>query len=141
MLALRARLGTIELVRGTDREEVPVVERFFSGGSNSVRGFDYKELGPLDADGDPTGGLSWSELSAELRFPIWWLFGGVVFFDAGQVQLAPNDWDPDGFETAIGTGLRFGTPIGPVGLDVGFPLDPNRGDSKYRIHLSVGHAF
>lgn len=141
VLALRADLGTIEPVAGTSASDIPVFLRFFSGGSASVRGYDRHRLGPLDDDGDPLGGLSFAEASAEVRFPIWRALGGVFFFDAGQVRARPHDWSTDDISTAWGGGIRIATPVGPLRLDIGVPLDDRPTTESYELHLSVGHAF
>jgi outer membrane translocation and assembly module TamA len=85
--------------------------------------------------------LSWAELSAELRFPLWGPLGGVLFANAGQVRSRPHDLKLDAFFTSVGAGLRFATPIGPLRLDVGVPLEKGPGIPDYRLHFSVGHAF
>jgi outer membrane translocation and assembly module TamA len=118
-----------------------VYKRLYSGGSTSVRGFEYQKLGPLDADGDPLGGLSSAVASVELRFPIWRRLRGVGFFDAGVVDLKPFRYPIDEIQTAAGPGIRLVTPIGSLRLDVGFPIDRGPDQDLYQIHLSVGHTF
>ncbi len=141
VLALRLRLGAIEPVFGSDRSDVPIFKRFFSGGSNSVRGFDYQELGPRDANGEPLGGLTLTESTAELRFPIWRFLEGVTFFDAGQVARGPFAFDPDDLYYSAGPGLRVRTPLGALGLDWGYLLRRPPGVDRWRIHFSVESAF
>ncbi|MCA9511353.1 MAG: BamA/TamA family outer membrane protein, partial [Myxococcales bacterium] len=140
VLALRFEIGAIHPLGGTGEFDVPVFERFFTGGSTSVRGYDYHLVGPLDAEGDPLGGLSWAEAAAELRFPIWDPVGGVVFVDAGDIERRPAHWGRDVFPGA-GAGLRIATPVGPLRFDVAFPLDDGARIDRYEIHFSVGHAF
>jgi outer membrane protein insertion porin family/translocation and assembly module TamA len=141
VLALRLRLGTIQPFGGNQSEEVPLVARFFSGGSNSVRGFDYQELGPLDAAGNPVGGTSLAGGSVELRFPIWRQLGGVVFLDGGEVDLDPFTWRLQDMFYSVGTGVRYRTPLGPLRLDLGYVLNPEDEIDRFRVHFSVGHAF
>ena len=140
-LALRADSGTIEPVGSTSSSEVPIFVRFFAGGSTSVRGYDRHALGPLDDDGDPLGGLSWSEGSAELRFPIWNAISGVFFFDVGQIRTKPHDWALNDYSAAWGGGIRIATPVGPLRFDLGIPLDDRPNAEAFEIYLSVGHTF
>jgi len=141
VLASRFQIMAIQPVLGSDDAGVPVYKRLYVGGSTTVRGFKYQELGPLDADGNPLGGLSAAVASVELRFPIWKRLRGVAFFDAGVVDLRPFRYPIDEIQTSAGPGIRLATPIGSLRLDVGFPIDPDPGQDSYRIHLSVGQAF
>jgi outer membrane translocation and assembly module TamA len=148
VLAMRVKVATFEPLGSDGRGDVPLFKRLYAGGSVSVRGFDYHRLGPRDKDGDPLGGLSLAEGSLELRFPIWpavsglWSrLGGVAFFDTGQVSTQPHDWRGDDFFYAVGGGLRVGTPVGPIRLDVGHVLNPSDFESDVRVHFSVGHTF
>ena len=141
MLALKLRLGSLEPFAGDAERDVPVYERFFSGGSTTVRGFDYQELGPQDEDGDPAGGFSLLEASAELRFPIWRALGGVAFVDAGQVGAEPWRFRGSDLFFSVGAGLRYSTPVGPLRVDLAQVIDPPDGQDGLRIHFSIGHAF
>jgi outer membrane protein insertion porin family len=148
VLALRVKAATLEPLGSDGRGDVPLFKRLYSGGSMSVRGFDYHRLGPRDPDGDPLGGLSLAEGSVELRFPIWpgmkgfWSnLGGVVFFDTGEVSKQPHDWRGEDFFYSVGGGLRLGTPVGPIRLDVGHVLNPTDFEKTVRVHFSVGHTF
>jgi outer membrane translocation and assembly module TamA len=141
VLALRADAGTIEPVGGTRSADIPIFERYFSGGANSVRGYSRHLVGPLDADGDPLGGLTRAEASAELRVPIWRALGAVAFFDAGQIRTKPHDWSTHDIYPAWGGGLRLGTPVGPIRFDIGVPLKDGPKVNRFEIFLSVGHAF
>jgi outer membrane protein assembly complex protein YaeT len=148
VVAVRAKVATFEPLGSDGRGDVPLFKRLYSGGSVSVRGFDYHRLGPRDEDGDPLGGLSLAEGSVELRFPIWpavgGLFshlGGVVFFDTGEISVQPHDWRGKDFFYAVGAGLRLGTPVGPIRLDVGHVLNPSDFEEDFRVHFSVGNTF
>lgn len=141
VLAGRLHLGVLEPLRDDGAGSVPIFKRFFSGGSASVRGFDLDQLGPLDDDEDPIGGLTVAEVGIELRFPLWKRLGGVVFTDAGQVNRRSFHLDGDDFFYSAGIGLRFATPIGPVRVDLAQILNPPSGVQPFRIHFSIGHAF
>ncbi|MFH1060187.1 MAG: BamA/TamA family outer membrane protein [Pseudomonadota bacterium] len=142
-LASRAKGGIAYPLPGTDR--IPLIRRFFPGGANSVRGYPYQTLGPLDSAGKPLGGEAMLEGSAEVRFPIWGDLGGVAFVDAGN---AYEDWEDirsalTSLRYTAGAGLRYNTPVGPLRLDFGYQLNPpeNAPISRYEFYLSVGQAF
>lgn len=141
VLGVRGRIGTLEPFRDTDAEDIPVFKRFYAGGSTSVRGFGYQELGLRDDDGDPLGGLSWAEASVELRVPIWRQLSGVLFSDAGQVNLRPSDWGARDIFYTSGVGLRLATPVGPLRFDVARIYNPPDRTDRYQFYISVGHAF
>jgi outer membrane protein assembly complex protein YaeT len=137
-LATRVRAGTIEPVAGS--HEVPIWERFYAGGIDSVRGYARWRVGPLVRD-QPLGGRSLGEASIELRRPITEQLGIAVFFDGGQLSLRSFDVPVQDYQLGTGFGLRVSTPIGPIGVDVGFPLDRRGSDDVWQLYLSVGQAF
>jgi outer membrane protein assembly complex protein YaeT len=123
-------------------EEVIISERFFLGGQNSVRGYGFDELGPLDSEGDPIGGNNMINLNLELRFPIFGSLGGVLFLDSGALWLNQAPYDDTTLRATGGTGFRWSSPIGPLSLDYGHKLNPATDvEEKYRVHFSIGHAF
>ncbi|MCB2225258.1 MAG: BamA/TamA family outer membrane protein [Desulfarculaceae bacterium] len=139
-LAMRASGGMAWALPGT--ETVPIFRRFFPGGADSVRGYPYQRLGPLDSQGRPLGGESMAVGSVEVRFPLYKELGGVVFMDAG------NAWErvEDTFGSlryTVGVGLRYNTPVGPLRVDIGYQLNPpsNEPYDRYDAYLSVGQAF
>ncbi len=136
--AARLRLGTAEVTGGTG--EVPLYERFYAGGLNSVRGYGRRRIGPLVHD-EPVGGRSLVEGSLELRHPITEQFGAAVFLDAGQVALASNDFPFGDLRYGSGFGVRYRSPVGPLRLDLGFPVQPPAGDSRWQVHVSIGATF
>jgi len=137
VLALRASLGSAV---GATRDDITLDKRFYAGGGGSVRGYTYQSIGPRDARNRPLGGASLVELSVEWRQRIWREFGGVVFVDAGAVG---PDATPDlgQLRVGAGVGLRYLTAIGPIRLDIGFPLNPQPGDSSYGLYVGLGQAF
>ena len=140
ILASRVKLGLLGPIQET--QEIPIFRRFFAGGYNSVRGYRLYYLGPRDSDGYPVGGNALLEGSGELRFPIYKILGGVVFLDFGNVYPQISDLDMGRLKYSAGAGLRVQTPVGPVGVDIGVPLnpiDPQR--DNYRIHFTIGQAF
>ena len=114
-------------------------ERFYSGGSSSVRGWGRSLLGDLDENGDPIGGKSLMEFSLELRYPIYGYLSGVIFGDAGNIWDESVEYQIDELRYSAGVGLRLDTPIGPIRFDVARPVDDV--DTDIQFHISVGQAF
>ena len=139
LLATRLKLGGIEPYGAST--EVPFNVRFFAGGAGSVRGFQLNRLGPVNSDGDPIGGMSLIEGSAELRFPLFGDFGAVLFVDFGNVFSSPFTYRLGDLRYAVGPGLRYNTPVGPLRLDVGVIVDRRAGEDFGRIEFSIGQAF
>ncbi len=139
--AARMRMASLVPFRQTRPEEIPLTERLFAGGSDTVRGYDYQRLGPLDADDDPLGGTTLLVANLEVRVPIRGKLSGVAFADGGLVDLEPLHFRLSRMRYSSGVGLRFETPVGPVRLDVGFLLNPPGDEDRMRVHLSVGQAF
>jgi outer membrane protein assembly complex protein YaeT len=141
VLALRARLGTEDPIAGS--KDVPLFERFYAGGINSVRGYDRRRVGP-DASfikDDPIGGRSIVESSVELQHPITEKIGWALFLDAGQISLDSYDFPIGDLQYGTGFGVRYKSPVGPLRLDIGFPVQPRPGDARWQVHVSVGQAF
>ena len=136
-----AARGHVASLVGADVEDIPASRRLYAGGGGSVRGYAYQSVGPLDANNKPTGGLSLVETSLEARIRITDTIGVVPFVDGGSVS--EDTWPTgDSFQWAAGLGLRYYTPIGPLRLDVAFPLNRRPGvDDTYAIYVSLGQAF
>jgi outer membrane protein assembly factor BamA len=139
VLATRLKLGFADPFDGS--AEVPLFERFFAGGANSVRGYGRHRLGPISSADDPVGGRSLIEGSLELRRPLFANIGGALFMDFGQVSLKSFDVPIDDLQFAFGFGVSYTTPIGPLRLDLGFPLHPPHGDQPWQVHFSIGQFF
>jgi outer membrane protein assembly complex protein YaeT len=148
VFAGRLRGSTIDAPPPTDAA-VPFFKRYFLGGSTSIRGWGRYEVSPLTESGQPIGGLSVVEMSGEVRVPFGTKLSAVAFVDAGSVGRTPWHLDPGGFRSAVGPGVRYDTPIGPVRLDVGYQLNPIPGllvkgqpeARRWRAHISIGQAF
>jgi translocation and assembly module TamA len=139
VLAGRASLGAIN---GASHLDIPADERFYAGGGGSIRGYAYQSVGPLDEDDDPIGGRSVLELSAELRFKLTARIGMVTFLDGGSAFASTFPDSSEDLQWAAGLGFRYFTPIGPLRLDVGFPLDRRTEiDDAFQIYVSIGQAF
>ena len=121
---------------------LPIEERFFAGGATTVRGYRERRLGPLDDRGNPTGGNALAIVNLEWRFPIWRFIGGAVFFDTGAVASEVERMDLNHFKSGMGAGIRLTTPVGPVRLDAGYPLDDIPHESReLRFYFSIGYPF
>jgi translocation and assembly module TamA len=131
------RLG---LAWGLQGEPVVSDERFTAGGPSSLRGFGVDEVGPRDIFGDPDGGEAVAILNQELRWRHASGFGGVAFYDGGNVFPTVSELSFD-FRHTLGLGLRWHSPIGLLRLDVGFPLDRQDGEKRYRLYFGIGQAF
>lgn len=139
VLAGRASLG---VMNGASLLDIPADERFYAGGGGSIRGYAYQSVGPLDEDDDPIGGRSVLELSAELRFKLTDRIGMVTFLDGGSAFASILPDSSEDLQWAAGLGFRYFTPIGPLRLDVGFPLDRRTEiDDAFQIYVSIGQAF
>ncbi|NOY39716.1 MAG: outer membrane protein assembly factor BamA [Nitrospirae bacterium] len=123
-----------------DTRELPIVERFFLGGRNTVRGFEQDTLGPKGKDGTPTGGNAFLMSNVELRTYIGKGFSIVGFIDGGNVWTKTVNMDLTLRYTA-GLGIRYRTPVGPIRVDYGHKLDRREGESAGEVHFSIGHAF
>jgi outer membrane protein insertion porin family/translocation and assembly module TamA len=148
VLASRLQFGNIRPV-GLDETNVPLSKKYFLGGATSIRGWGRYEVSPLSASGLPLGGDSLLAFSEEVRAVISGNFGGVLFLDGGNVWAESMGFDLHDLRYAVGPGLRYQTPIGPIRLDIGYQLNPIAGllvngqpqTRRWRIHFSIGQAF
>ena len=136
VLAGRVRLGTIQ---GAARDDIAPSRRFYAGGGGSVRGFAYQKLGPLDPEGDPIGGRSLNEASAEVRYRFG-NFGVVGFADIGQSYKDSFPQFSD-LRYGVGIGGRYYTNFGPLRVDIATPLDRRPGEGRINVYVSIGQAF
>ncbi len=129
-----------------DSKHVPIYERFFAGGANTVRGYKERTIGPRDSKtGDPIGGEAMLIGNVEATYPIFKNFKIAAFYDIGNVWENSEDASikSDDFKSGTGVGIRVKTPIGPVKVDMGYPLDKaHPGDKqKIRFHFSMTRGF
>jgi outer membrane protein insertion porin family len=118
---------------------IPIEDRFFSGGSMSVRGWTRARLGPISEKNIPIGGSSLIESSVELRYPIMGALSGVFFSDFGNVWLDSYHYDFNDLRYSAGFGFRFATPIGPIRFDMARPVADD--ENNWQFHISIGQAF
>jgi translocation and assembly module TamA len=148
VLALRALAG---LAQGAGQYSLPPDQRFYAGGSGTVRGFRYQSVGPAFEDGNPIGGTAINAGSAEFRQRIGTNLGFAIFLDAGQVSQNVNPLNST-LRFGTGAGVRYYTPIGPLRLDIGVPINrihphsqipgltPTASDA-FEIYIGLGQAF
>lgn len=136
---LAGRFGIGSIV-GAELTEIPPNRRFFAGGGGSVRGYEFRSLGPKIA-GQPIGGRSLIEGALEARLRVTDTIGIVPFVDAGMAFEQSYPSFDETVRWAAGLGVRYHTPIGPLRLDVAFPLNPGPGDNRYAIYIGIGQAF
>lgn len=139
VLAASLRGGIAKGLRDTD--ELPIVERFFLGGRDTVRGFNQDTLGPKGDLGTPVGGNAFILGNLEFRIKVYDGWRLVTFLDVGNVYPKIQDMDPTDLRYTAGLGLRYSTPVGPVRVDYGFKLNRKPGESSGEIHFSIGQAF
>ncbi len=137
VLAGRTRVGTI---LGAPRDAIAPSRRFYAGGGASVRGYGYQSIGPRDPNNDPIGGRSLVEFAAEARIRVLGNFGIVPFLDAGNISTSPLP-SLSSLRYGTGLGVRYYSDFGPIRLDVGTPINPQPGDTRVAVYVSLGQAF
>jgi outer membrane protein insertion porin family len=141
VLALGGTLGYgIGLkARSNGKKDLPLFERYFPGGINSVRGFAERSLGPKEGD-DVIGGDRQAVVNSEILFPIAEQFGlrGLAFFDMGQAFRESDGFNFSEFRRSVGLGARWMSPFGPLRVELGFPLNKQSGDDTSVLGFSIG---
>lgn len=126
---------------------VPIYERFFAGGANTIRGYKERWVGPVDHGADePIGGDSLLIGNAEVTFPIYEkILKGAVFYDVGNVWEKSTDFMvAGGYKSGVGIGIRVNTPVGPFKLDYGYPLTSRQTEGAShngQFYFSVSRGF
>ena len=137
VLASAIRLGYEKGLRGNREREIISFERFYAGGSNTVRGYPERGLGPEDEFGNHRGDVLFI-LNTELRFPIYKFIGGAVFLDTGNVWNKFVDIQEALPRVAAGSGVRLDTLLGPARVDIGIPV---MREFKPVFYVQFGQAF
>ena len=142
VVEFKGRAGLAAPYANTDK--VPIYERFYAGGANTIRGYQERRVGPRDpASNDPIGGEALLIGNIEASFPIYEkVIKGAIFYDVGNVWSKFEDFAQGGYKQGAGIGIRVRTPIGPLKLDWGYPLTDNEDDKKEgQFYFSVSHGF
>ncbi len=131
-------------IQGAAAQDIPIDSRVFNGGPNSVRAFAERELGPLTQGGTPLGGTSALMVSTEMSYEVVKNLEIALFTDIGSLGRGSNSsafsYSSD-FRTAVGLGLRYHLPFGPIRLDYGHNVSRREGESGGMLHVVVGFAF
>ena len=126
---------------GDQTKLVKIYDRLFLGGSNNLRGFEFRDVGPKDEDGEPLGGQSMARVTVEYTFPIIEKARGAIFYDTGFVNTNPWDYNFNNVASDIGFGLRLDLPIGPLRLDYGIPIQQAGNHGSGKFNFNVGYQF
>ena len=120
---------------------VHIYDRLFLGGSNDLRGFNFRDVSPRDINGEPLGGLSKARFTIEYTIPLIEKARAAIFYDTGFVNAASWDFNTNHIVSDVGVGLRLDLPIGPIRIDYGIPIqkDINSGNGKF--NFNVGYQF
>ncbi len=137
ILAGRVIIGNIW---GAGMGDIPADLRYFAGGGDSVRGYNFQSLSPKNEQGQIVGGRSLLALSLELRSWVTESIGIVGFVDAGRAYASAYQ-DFGSLKMGAGLGLRYKTPIGSIRLDLARPLNKRKEDSEFQVYISIGHTF
>ncbi len=138
VLNLRGKAGFIEPYSG---RTAPIYEKFFVGGLQTVRGFEFGMAGPFDENEEPLGAEKMMIFNSELIFPVARDIGlrGAIFFDIGKGFDKISDIAP--LKTGAGVGIRWFSPFGPIHIDIGFNLHPRKGEKGQVIDFTAGTVY
>ena len=137
VVALRGLLGTTQ---GASVFDLPPDQRFYAGGSATVRGFRFQSIGPQFRSGRPTGGSTVGAASIEMRQRFGESWGAVAFVDAGQVGTSSLPFS-GGAKVGAGVGARYYTAIGPIRLDAAVPVNKTGKGDAFELYIGLGQAF
>ena len=137
ILAVRGLIGSVQ---GASQFQLPPDQRFYGGGSATVRGFKYQSIGPLFRDHNPIGGTAIDSATIEFRQRLFGDFGAAAFVDAGQVSAGSAPFGGT-LRTGAGLGVRYYSPIGVVRADFAVPLNRPPGGDSFEFYIGLGQAF
>jgi outer membrane protein insertion porin family len=139
ILQFAGQLGTVDT--WGDGTRVRIYDRLFLGGSNDLRGFDFRDVSPKDINGEPLGGQTSAAFTIEYTMPIIEKARAAIFYDTGFVNTGAWDFDSGNVVSDVGVGLRLDLPVGPVRIDYGIPIQKDRGHGSGKFNFSVGYQF
>jgi translocation and assembly module TamA len=137
VLAVRGLAGSVQ---GATTFDIPPDQRFYGGGSATIRGYRFQSVGPKLGNRKPAGGTSIAAGTIELRQRFGESYGAVVFVDGGQVSEKATPFTGK-FRTGAGIGARYYTGLGPIRADIAIPLQRQRGNDAVEFYLGLGQAF
>jgi len=138
ILLINGEIATVS--QWGSQTDVPIFERLFLGGSNNLRGFPFREVGPQQ-NGEPIGGKSMARSTVELTFPIIEKARGAIFYDTGFVNYSQWSFGFNNIASDVGVGLRLDLPIGPLRLDYGYPIQRDGYNGGGHFNFNVGYQF
>jgi len=141
ILLVNSEVAGVDALDEQENRLVKIYDRLFLGGSNNLRGFEYRDVGPRDKHGEPLGGQSMARTTIEVTFPILEKARGALFYDNGFVNVNPWDYNFNDFSADVGLGLRLDLPIGPLRIDYGIPIQSPRHLGGGKINFNVGYQF
>jgi translocation and assembly module TamA len=138
VLAARALAGIAE---GAGELSLPPDQRFYAGGTSTIRGYGYQLVGPVFPQTDiPVGGTAITAGGLEFRQRFYSSWGAVAFVDAGQVSASLKPLHSD-VRVGAGAGMRYYTPIGPIRFDIAVPVSRRPGEDSFEVYIGLGQAF
>jgi outer membrane protein insertion porin family len=138
IFVVRLNGGIINSIGG---KPVPVQDRFFLGGAESIRGYKYGTVSPTDEKGNYIGGKAYGLFSLEVRRSLTKSLEGALFYDSGRVFREPSQFKLSNWYSSVGFGIRYLTPVGPLRFDYGYKLKKVPGQGRGRFHISFGFPF
>ncbi|HEY1583049.1 MAG TPA: outer membrane protein assembly factor BamA [Chthoniobacterales bacterium] len=139
ILTLNGEVAVVDTWGNGDR--VPLFDRLFLGGANDIRGFNFRDVGPKDSNGEPIGGDTLARFTIETTVPIIPRVRGAIFYDTGFVNSGAYDFGTGHLTSDVGVGLRLDLPVGPLKIDYGIPIQKDNNSGGGKIQFSVGYQF
>ena len=140
ILTFAGEVATVDNWSSSDH--VPIFDRLYLGGSNNLRGFKFRDVGPKDQNNDSIGGNTMARLTAEYTYPIVDRVRGAFFYDTGFVNSAAYSFGGSNIASDVGIGLRLDLPIGPIRLDYGYPVQKGDATSTSgHFNFNIGYQF
>jgi len=139
ILQLQGQIATVDT--WGDGHLVPIYDKLFLGGSNDLRGFDFRDVSPRDINGEPLGGKSLARFTVEYTVPIIEKARAAVFYDTGYVNAESWNFNTNHLVSDIGIGLRLDLPIGPIRIDYAIPLEKDVYGGSGKFNFNVGYQF
>jgi outer membrane protein insertion porin family len=141
ILLVNAEVAGVDALDEQENRPIKIYDRLFLGGSNNLRGFEYRDVGPKDAHGEPLGGQSMARATIEWTFPIVEKARGALFYDTGFVNANPWDYNFNDISSDVGFGIRLDLPIGPLRIDYGIPVQSPHHLGSGKFNFNVGYQF
>ena len=134
--------GEAGYIVSTNGDDVSITEKFFLGGIRTLRGFENREVGPTDGNGNYIGGEKMGYFNFEYLFPIYKDLGlkGVLFYDTGNAWTEDEEYFSD-MRSSVGAGIRWQSPLGPLRFEWGYNLSPRDNEKQSIFEFTIGKAF